>query len=1078
MITVNALFRQTDGRIYDEAVSLLERGAVGNVSYGIPKYPVVTVKAKVRMRSPVEVFVTLNADTGEILSSRCSCFESKFYRICPHCLAAAIIFAEALDDGRVTLEKPERRTSEALLELMHAVEAPKSLLNVDRSHAYRLEPQVEISNSRDEHSLKVSFKCGKEGERLFVVKTVHELVDCILKQREYAFGKKKSVILSEDSFDEKGAELFRFLRRIDNNDDRLQPQVMSYWNYYNPPTGNLGKELYLKGIYLDQFAEIFRDTDIPRKAEMDQSDTIRFLDEPYRLRSRITEADEGFEFEIGRMPFLTGAEYIYLVDEVSGDIYRQPKDASLIELLTFAGMNGGEKHYIRKKDMPGFIRSVYPVLSTHMEVETTDKVNDYIPVKPVFKIYLDLPQDNLITGELKAVYKDKEFNVLDETKRNTGRLIRSLDEEDQMSEFFGKYFNSFDAENKRWGCINDEEKMYVLLTEGIPEFHKLADVFISDRLKRLKVREPGRAHIGVSVVHDLLQLHMYADDIDTDELAQIMSRYDPKKKFYRLKSGVFIKADESLDDIAKVKDDLQLSTKDIRNGEALLPAYRALYLEEQTAENPAWDRDKYFEELIRDIHEADEKEYEIPESLAGIMREYQKKGFRWLCALHANRFGGLLADEMGLGKTLQVIAFLLTRKGKGRSLVVCPASLVYNWMNEFRKFALSLNACMVAGSVSERNNILKQAENADVLVTSYDLLKRDIDEYMQMSFDTEVIDEAQFIKNANTQAAGAVKQVRSRFRIALTGTPIENRLSELWSIFDYLMPGFLYGYTYFRREFENPIVRDNDEHTGERLRKMVSPFILRRLKKDVLQDLPDKLEEVYYAPLEGEQKQLYEARVKALRLSLARQSDEDFTKNKLKVLAELTRLRQICCSPSLAYENYQGNSEKEDLCIDLICSAIDEGHKILLFSQFTSMLDILIEKLKEKNIGYHLLTGSTPKKKRAELVEAFQYDDVPVFCISTKAGGTGLNLTAADIVIHYDPWWNTAVENQATDRAHRIGQENIVSVYRLITKDTVEERILQLQEQKAELADQILSGEEMSAGTFSREELMSILRQE
>ena len=317
--------------------------------------------------------------------------------------------------------------------------------------------------------------------------------------------------------------------------------------------------------------------------------------------------------------------------------------------------------------------------------------------------------------------------------------------------------------------------------------------------------------------------------------------------------------------------------------------------------------------------------------------------------------------------------------------------------------------------------------------------------------------------------------IASECRFALTGTPIENRLSELWSIFDYLMPGLLYGYQRFRTEIEIPVVQNQDEAAMNRLQKMVRPFILRRLKKDVLTDLPDKLEKCMYANMEGEQQKLYYAHVQRIRMMLDKQSDEEFKTAKIQILSELTKLRQLCCDPALIYENYESPSAKSAMCIDLIQNAVAGGHKVLLFSQFTSMLENLQAKLKEEGISYYVLTGSTPKEQRLKLVENFNRDETNVFCISLKAGGTGLNLTAADIVIHFDPWWNLAVQNQATDRAHRIGQTNVVNVYKLIMKDTIEENILKLQARKKELAEQVLSGEDLGSGSFTKEELLELL---
>ena len=354
-------------------------------------------------------------------------------------------------------------------------------------------------------------------------------------------------------------------------------------------------------------------------------------------------------------------------------------------------------------------------------------------------------------------------------------------------------------------------------------------------------------------------------------------------------------------------------------------------------------------------------------------------------------------------------------------------------------------------------------------------VQRDIELYEDTEFSSEIIDEAQYIKNQGTQAAKAVKEIQADFKLALTGTPVENKLSELWSIFDYLMPGFLYSYKQFKDELETAIVQSQDENAMKRLQKMIRPFVLRRLKKEVLTDLPDKLEEDMYAQLEGEQQKLYDAHVKRMQLMLDKQSEEEFKQSKIQILSELTRLRQLCCDPALVFEDYKGNSAKLDMCINVIENAVSGGHKILLFSQFTTMLAHIEERLSEKKISYYTLTGATSKEKRAQLVEQFNQDETSVFCISLKAGGTGLNLTAADIVIHYDPWWNVAVQNQATDRAHRIGQQNVVSVYKLLVKDTIEENIRKLQEKKQQLADEILGGDGISAASFTREEIMEIL---
>ena len=659
-----------------------------------------------------------------------------------------------------------------------------------------------------------------------------------------------------------------------------------------------------------------------------------------------------------------------------------------------------------------------------------------------------------------------------------------------------KYSNAFNPVEQCAVIADDEEMEYEFLTEGIPALQSVGEVFISDALKRIEVRNSPKVTVGVSLSGNLLELSMTAGDISREELIDILSRYNKKKKFYRLKNGAFVNAaDSGLDTVEELRAGLQLTDKQIKQDKIEVQKYRALYLDAQLKENLVVSavKDKSFKSLVRNMKTIEDNDFEVPESLDKVLREYQKRGFLWIKTLNYNGFGGILADDMGLGKTLQVIAFLLseflerrntvieniavkeTGKLQRNTLIVAPASLVYNWSSEIQRFAPELTAKMVTGTAAERRQILAEADSEDILLTSYDLLKRDISEYEGYKFRCEIIDEAQYIKNANTQAAKAVKEVQADFRLALTGTPVENRLSELWSIFDYLMPGFLYRYKKFREEVEIPAVQNSDEDAMKRLQKMIRPFVLRRLKKEVLTDLPDKLEENMFVQLTGEQQKLYDAHVKRMMLMLDKQSEEEFKTSKITILAELTKLRQICCDPSLIFADYKADSAKVDMCLNMISNAVESGHKILLFSQFTTMLDHLAKRLEEEKISYYMLTGSTSKEKRAQMVENFNTDDTQVFCISLKAGGTGLNLTAADIVIHFDPWWNLAVQNQATDRAHRIGQKNVVNVYKLIVKDTIEENILKLQEKKRELADQILEGEGLNGGSFTKEELMELL---
>ena len=592
--------------------------------------------------------------------------------------------------------------------------------------------------------------------------------------------------------------------------------------------------------------------------------------------------------------------------------------------------------------------------------------------------------------------------------------------------------------------------------------------------------------MGVALKSDLLELQIHSDEMSREELAYLLTRYDRKKKYVRLKNGDFLDVrEDGLGLLAEISEDLRLTESGLKKGHVNVPKYRAMYLDAALKSNQelSVEKNREFKGMVRNMKTIEDSDYEVPDSLRSIMRGYQKSGFLWLKTLRENGFGGILADDMGLGKTLQVISLLLSEQESAksgerewhRSLIVCPASLVYNWQKEISRFAPQIKTTLVTGLAAERQRIVRHTKEGEVLITSYDLLKRDVELYRDMVFAIQVIDEAQYIKNPGTQAAKGVKQITAGFKLALTGTPIENRLSELWSIFDYLMPGFLYTYQRFREEIEIPIVVNGDENRMQRLQRMIRPFILRRLKGEVLRDLPAKLEENVFAKLEGEQLALYDAHVQRMKESLEGKSEKEFRSEKIQILAELTRLRQICCDPGLLFEGYKGESAKAQMCMELIENAVSAGHKVLLFSQFTSMLERLAAGLKKTGIDYYMLTGSVGKEKRMQMVESFNEDDVPVFCISLKAGGTGLNLTAADIVIHYDPWWNVAVQNQATDRAHRIGQKHVVTVYKLVSEGTIEEKIIAIQERKKELAKQVLEGEGMDSVSFTKEEILELL---
>jgi len=464
---------------------------------------------------------------------------------------------------------------------------------------------------------------------------------------------------------------------------------------------------------------------------------------------------------------------------------------------------------------------------------------------------------------------------------------------------------------------------------------------------------------------------------------------------------------------------------------------------------------------------------ECPPEIQADVRSYQMAGFSWMCNLADHNMGGILADDMGLGKTLQAIMYLVTLPKDSRRMVVCPTSLMYNWKDEFENFAPSMTCDIVCGTPEERRRILQES-TASVLITSYPLIRRDLPYYRNMEFSAVIIDEAQNIKNSSSMNAQSVKNLNTKTRFALTGTPIENSLSEIWSIFDFVMPGYLFSHSKFVNEYEKPIL-NQDEGILTQLNLRIQPYILRRMKQDVLSELPEKTEEKILVDLSDRQKKLYAAYLEHYRGEL-QIDDEDSAvpENRIRILSALMRLRQICCHPSTFMDNYDGDSAKMDVLIDILTQALSSGHRTLVFSQFTSMLELIEKELKEREIGYFCIRGDTKVADRSSYVKQFNDGVHDVFLISLKAGGTGLNLIGADTVIHVDPWWNPAVEDQATDRCYRIGQTRNVHVIKLLSKGTIEEKIYRLQQKKQKLAEAVIEKQEDLIGKLTRQELLEI----
>ena len=645
-----------------------------------------------------------------------------------------------------------------------------------------------------------------------------------------------------------------------------------------------------------------------------------------------------------------------------------------------------------------------------------------------------------------------------------------------------------DRQNSRLILTNDDA-IYNFLSEDIELYMKKFEVLATEAFKQKQIRQPKVSNIGVKVENNLLEVSFDGLGFDMSELKDIMDKYKLKKKFHRLKNGDFINLEENetINMLENLQTNLDIDFKEIEQGEIKLPIFRSLYLD-RLLKNSNIQNISKDDEYVNIIEKIDNRNIDeniiLPKGLNASLRSYQETGFRWLKTLDSYNFGGILADDMGLGKTIQLVSVILSyveaNENPKASLVICPSSLTLNWYNEIQKFAPTLKVMLISGNAQDRKNKIAQIENYNVVIASYDILKRDIDIYKEKGYQFKYViaDEAQYIKNNNTQNFKAIKEIQAETRYALTGTPIENSLSELWSIFDFVMPGYLFGYRKFKELYETPIVREEDGSVMRKLKMLIEPFILRRIKEDVLTELPDKTITILNNEMEDEQERIYMSYMSQVKEEIETEiSVNGFEKSQIKILSLLMRLRQICCHPSLFIENYQGGSSKLNQCIQIVKDAIESGHKILLFSGYTSMFDIIEEEFKKENISYYKLTGQTKVGDRIHLVDEFNENpDIKVFLISLKAGGTGLNLIGADMVIHYDPWWNLSAENQATDRTYRIGQKKNVQVYKLITKNSIEEKIYELQQKKAKLIDNMLSTNETFINKLSKDEIMSLFR--
>ena len=1038
-------------------------------------------------------------EEGEVEDVTCTCPDYyNHYGVCKHTLAMVLEFAEEE-------QKEEKNTNVQMVSNYDKYRGFKQIVNIfyneeiegieeeeselKEQGTIKLEP--EIFYDKFTGDMKVEFKVGNK--KMYKLKNLSEFYTRMLNKELYKYGKKLQFVHTRESFEEESLPLLDFLMKYAEIIKYANSNSNSNYRFY----GNALSEnnIILSNSGIDDLFDILKGKKVTLKKEYNETE-IEFTEEQPNIEFKLTKKDENnYEIkpniEIYKISILKGKEYKYILDDKK--LYRCNKkfERSNLKLLEIFRENYMTEVILGKDELSQLFSVIIPKVKNAIKLEniSEEEIEQYKPKTLITKVYLDFDKNDYLIADVKFCYDNKEFNPLDEKQKID--IPRNMIKETKALNIFRKTGFMFDVKNLRF-ILPDNDKIYKFLTQDINYYMQDFEVLVTDNFKKKQIKQPKMGSLGVKIENNLLSIDLKNLDIDIKELEKIMQKYNLKKKYYRLKDGSFLELEnnEDLDFIDKLVTGMDIDYKDLEEGEVNLPMYRSLYLDALLKDRKGNQviKNEQYKNVVNGLNKDSENdEIKVPEILENTLRYYQKTGFKWLKTLDRYKFGGILADDMGLGKTIQMLSIILdyvqnTKKEERKtSIVISPSSLALNWQNEANKFAGELQTVVINGTLAERKKKISELEKYDLVITSYDLLKRDIELYKEKDYKFRYIiaDEAQYLKNSNTQNAKSIKKINAETRYALTGTPIENSLSELWSIFDYIMPGYLFSYKKFKTLYETPIVKDNDVNAMNKLKMLIEPFILRRTKSEVLTELPEKTVTVLNNEMEEEQKNLYLSYLAQAREEVAEEiSLNGIERSHIKILSVLTRLRQICCHPSLFIKDYTSGSSKLNQCVEIVEDAVKSNHKILLFSGYTSMFPIIENELQKLNIRYFKLTGATKVDERIDLVDEFNENpNIKVFLISLKAGGTGLNLTGADMVIHYDPWWNLSTENQATDRAYRIGQKNNVQVYKLITKNSIEEKIYELQQKKAELIDNMLSTKTSFINKLSKEDIMKLFEE-
>lgn len=1010
--------------------------------------------------------VTIGFGEDEQITHSCNCpAHAKYPGACKHVVAALLFIADY------------QQRADALENLGWEDQTAYKIIEYFRKREYRkltpqyfhLALQVTVNEPLKSRQSKAFVGLYAGSSKMYKVSNTKKFIQDYYNHKEIRLGKEFRYIPEECQFEPTSAAVLAYLTEIYEIQETLGKTY--YSNLFNRQELVVSQNMLCKLLRL---AEGLHCDIILRDKKMENMEIM--CSNP-KLSMELQMEDEVLSLhDMGQEPIISICEDGSILC-YQGGIYL-PDMEFLANLRPFFTTLFGKKQSeleFRGENMGSFIEKVLPVIKKTMNIQVPEKIKDHYIVEQLQpKLYFDIDRSRqrpVLVARMIFAYGEHEVNPLQDEQKGSYILVRDREEEEQLLRLM--YDKHFSVRREQF-VLTKEDEIFQLMTEGMQDLCRQFEVFYSKEYKANSIKKVGMLSAGIRLNTDINLLEMDVDygHIPKEELRDFFRSIKLKKKYYRLKSGAFINLmteDKQIDELRDL-----LSIGEVTEDNKIAFSQTAVMeVDELLPHTQRITRDAGYKQLLEDLKNPDKTNWELPNGMEDILRPYQITGYRWLCSLAHYGMGGILADDMGLGKTLQTITYVLANPGT-RTLIVCPTSLAYNWQDEFSKFAPQIATQIISGTPQERADLMQQSTDVPVWITTYPLIRKDVDLYKAQIFDACFIDEAQFIKNPTSLGAKAVKAVQAKHRFALTGTPIENTLSELWSIFDFVMPGFFGRYRQFEECYEKPILRDHDSVQMQKLRRKIRPFVLRRMKKEVLTELPDKIETRRMAEMGAKQRKIYESYLARIQMELAGDEENTPGGNRMQVLAALTRLRQICCHPATFASNYHGGSGKLDLLMEQLPDILEGGHSVIVFSQFTSMLSIIAHELKQRNIPFFYLAGSTSAQERKREVKEFNRGEVKVFLISLKAGGTGLNLTGADTVIHFDPWWNPAVDDQATDRAYRIGQKKKVQVIKYVMKDSIEEKIYELQKRKKQLSDQLIQAGESFVTQLTMEEIKEL----